>query len=95
MSILAEPPVAVVDKVVDRRGSREAATAYLEYLYQDAAQDLVARHFYRPTSEAVASRYAARFPKIDMLTIADFGGWADVQARHFADGGVFDSIYRG
>jgi sulfate transport system substrate-binding protein len=94
ISILAEPPVTVVDKNVERRGSRALAEAYLKYLYDPAAQDLVAKHHYRPRDEATAARYAASFPKLDLMSIADFGGWAKVQKRHFADGGVFDQIYR-
>jgi sulfate transport system substrate-binding protein len=94
ISILAEPPVAVVDKNVDRRGSRALAEAYLKYLYDPAAQDLVAKHHYRPRDEATAARYAASFPKLELMSIADFGGWASVQKRHFADGGVFDQIYK-
>lgn len=93
LSILAEPPVAVVDKLVDRRGTRKTAEAYLQYLYDDKSQDLIARHFYRPRSAAVAQRYADRFPRMDLVTIADFGGWKAAQARHFADGALFDRIY--
>jgi sulfate/thiosulfate-binding protein len=95
ISILAEPSVSLVDKVVDKRGTRALADAYLRYLYDDAAQDLVAQNFYRPRSKAVADRYAAKFPKIRMTTIADFNGWAAVQKVHFADGGLFDRIYKG
>jgi sulfate/thiosulfate transport system substrate-binding protein len=93
LSILAEPPVTVVDKVVDKKGTRKVAEAYLRFLYSDAGQDLIGRHHYRPTSEKAAVRYAARFPKIELVTIADFGGWARAQSTHFADGGVFDQIY--
>jgi sulfate/thiosulfate transport system substrate-binding protein len=93
-SILAEPSVAVVDAVVDKKGTREAAEAYLQYLYADPAQDLIARNFYRPRSEAVAARYADKFPKLQLGTIADFGGWTNATKTHFADGGVFDAIYR-
>ena len=93
-SILAEPPVAVVDKVVDKRGTREVATAYLEYLYSPEGQDIAARNFYRPIDAAVATKYAKNFPAIKLFTIADtFGGWAKAQKTHFADGGVFDQIY--
>ncbi len=93
-SILAEPPVTVVDKVVDKRGTRDVATAYLEYLYSPAGQDIAARNFYRPTDPVVAARYAKNFPKISLFTIDDvFGGWAKAQKTHFADGGVFDQIY--
>jgi len=93
LSILAEPPVTVVDKVVDRRGTREVATAYLEYLYTDIGQDLAGKHFYRPTSEAAKAKFS--FPKLELVTIDDtFGGWAKAQKTFFADGGVFDSIYQ-
>jgi sulfate transport system substrate-binding protein len=93
-SILAEPPVAIVDKVVDRKGTRAVAQAYLEYLYTPEAQEIEARHFYRPTDPAVAAKVAARFPKLKLFSIADtFGGWTRAQATHFADGGVFDQIY--
>ena len=94
ISILAEPPVAVVDKVVDKRGTREVATAYLEYLYSPEGQDIAARNFYRPIDATVATKYAKNFPAIKLFTIDDtFGGWAKAQKTHFADGGVFDQIY--
>jgi sulfate/thiosulfate transport system substrate-binding protein len=93
LSILAEPPVTVVDKVVLRRGTRELATAYLEHLYSPQGQEIIARHFYRPINEQVAAKYAKQFPKINLVTIGDFGGWAAAQKKHFADGGVFDQIY--
>jgi sulfate transport system substrate-binding protein len=93
-SILAEPPVSVVDKVVDKRGTRAVATAYLEYLYSPEGQEIAARHFYRPIDPAIAAKYAAKFPKISLFTIDEvFGGWAKAQKTHFADGGVFDQIY--
>jgi len=93
-SILAEPPVAVVDKVVDKRGTRVEAQAYLDYLYSPEGQDIAARNFYRPTDPAVAAKYAAKFPKIALFDIDDvFGGWTKAQKTHFADGGVFDQIY--
>ena len=93
-SILAEPPVAVVDKVVDKRGTREVAQAYLEYLYTPEGQEIAARNFYRPIDDKVAAKYAKSFPKIALFTIDDtFGGWAKAQKTHFADGGVFDQIY--
>jgi sulfate transport system substrate-binding protein len=94
-SILAEPPVAVVDKVVDKRGTRKVSEAYLNYLYTDAAQDIIARNFYRPASPAVAQKYAAQFPKLKLYTIdAEFGGWTKAHEAHFADGGSFDQIYQ-
>ena len=93
LSILAEPPVTVVDKVVLRRGTREVATEYLKYLYTPAAQEIIAKNFYRPIDPQVAARHEKRFPKINLVTIKDFGGWAAAQKAHFADGGVFDQIY--
>src|SRR5512138_3870220 len=92
LSILAEPPVTVVDKVVLRRGTREIATEYLKYLYTPEAQEIIARNYYRPTDEKVAAKYARQFPKLELVTIEDFGGWAHVQKIHFADKGVFDQI---
>ena len=95
LSILAEPPVALVDAVADRRGTRAAAQAFLEYLYTPEAQETAARHHYRPRDEAVAARHTASFPKLERVTIdAVFGGWAQAQKLHFADGGVFDQIYQ-
>ncbi|MFG6447891.1 sulfate ABC transporter substrate-binding protein [Roseateles sp. BYS180W] len=94
VSILAEPPVAVVDKTVDKRGTREVARAYLEYLYSDEGQDIAGRNFYRPTSPKAQAKYAKQFPSIKLFTINDvFGGWTKAQATHFNDGGVFDQIY--
>jgi sulfate/thiosulfate transport system substrate-binding protein len=94
LSILAEPPVTVVDKVVDRRGTRKVAEAYLNHLYSQEGQEIAARHFYRPRLEAVAAKYAVKFPKIALFTIDDeFGGWQKAQQTHFSDGGVFDQIY--
>jgi sulfate transport system substrate-binding protein len=94
LSILAEPPVTVVDKVVDKKGTRALAQAYLEFLYTPEGQEIAAKHHYRPRLEAVAKKYAASFPKIDLITIdAVFGGWQKAQKTHFADGGVFDEIY--
>lgn len=93
LSILAEPPVAVIDKVVLRRGTREIATEYLNYLYAPESQELIARNFYRPIDPQVAAKYAQQFPKLALVTIKDFGGWASAQKVHFADGGVFDQIY--
>jgi sulfate/thiosulfate-binding protein len=93
-SILAEPPVAVVDRNVDRHGTRAVAQAYLEFLYGAEGQEIAARSFYRPRDPAVAARYASRFPKIRLFTVdAVFGGWTRAQTTHFADGGVFDQIY--
>ena len=93
-SILAEPPVSVVDAVVARKGTQAVAKAYLEYLYSDEGQDIAGRNFYRPRNEAIAAKYASVFPKIDLFTIDKvFGGWTKAQATHFADGGVFDQIY--
>jgi len=93
ISILAEPPVAVVDKVALRRGTGDVARAYLEYLYSKEGQEIIARHYYRPRDPEVAAKYASVFPKVNLVTIADFGGWSAVQKKHFADGGVFDRIY--
>ncbi|WP_258171495.1 sulfate ABC transporter substrate-binding protein [Paenibacillus sp. R14(2021)] len=94
LSILAEPPVAIVDKNVDKKGSREVAEAYLDYLYTESAQKLVAQNFYRPQLASVAEQFADQFPAIEMLNIDDdFGGWAEAQKKHFADGGVFDQLY--
>jgi sulfate transport system substrate-binding protein len=93
LSILAEPPVAVVDKVALRRGTADVARAYLEYLYSREAQEIVAKHYYRPRDADVAAKYANVFPKVNLVTIADFGGWSAAQKKHFVDGGVFDKIY--
>ncbi len=92
-SILAEPPVALVDKVVDKHGTRAVAEAYLKGLYTEPAQDLIGKAFYRPRSAAALAKYAHQFPNIPMVTIADLGGWGRVQKTHFANGGVFDQIY--
>lgn len=94
-SILAEPPVAIVDKVVDKHGARKVAEAYLQYLYTDEGQETIAKHYYRPTVEKAAKKYAAQFPKVKLFTIDEvFGGWAKAQKTHFADGGSFDQIYQ-
>lgn len=95
LSILAEPPVAIVDKNVDRKGSRDVAQAYLAFLYTPAAQEIIAQSFYRPTDERVAEKYRKQFPEVKLVTIDDpiFGGWQKAQATHFSDGGVFDQIY--
>jgi sulfate/thiosulfate-binding protein len=92
LSILAEPPVSVVDKVVLKRGTRDVATEYLQHLYSPAAQEIIARNFYRPIDPAVAAKYANQFPKVSLVTIADFGGWGKAQKEHFDDGGVYDQI---
>jgi sulfate/thiosulfate transport system substrate-binding protein len=94
-SILAEPPVAVVDRVVDKKGTREAATAYLEYLYSPEGQEIAARNFYRPRSTALLQRYASQFSTFQLFTIDEvFGGWSKAQPKFFGDGGVFDEIYQ-
>ncbi len=95
LSILAEPPVAVVDKVAAKKGNSNIAKAYLEYLYTEEGQDIIGKHYYRPRSEAALSKYAERFPKIKLATIEDFGGWSEAQKKHFADAGIFDQIYLG
>lgn len=94
LSILAEPPVAVVDKVVDKRGTRQIAEAYLQYLYSEEGQEIVAKHFYRPTDAKIAEKYASKFPKIELFKIDDvFGGWKNAHKAHFSDGATFDQIY--
>jgi sulfate/thiosulfate-binding protein len=94
-SILAEPPVAVVDRVAERKGTTEVAKAYLEYLYSEEGQEIAARNFYRPRDAAVAARYAGIFPKLKLFTIDSvFGGWTQAQKTHFSDGGIFDQIYQ-
>ena len=94
-SILAEPPVALVDKNADKKGNRAVAEAYLNYLYTPAAQDIVAKNYYRPIDPTTAAKYHAQFKDVKLYTIdKDFGGWQKAQARHFADGGVFDQIYQ-
>ncbi len=94
LSILAEPPVAVVDKVVDKRGTRKQAQAYLEYLYSPAGQEIAAKHYYRPRDAKVAATYASSFPKLKLVTVDQvFGGWQKAQKTHFADGGSFDAIF--
>jgi sulfate transport system substrate-binding protein len=96
VSIRAEPPVAVIDKVVDRRGTRKAAEAYLRYLYTPEAQEIIAHDGYRPRDAAVAAKYAARFPKLELFEIdRNFGGWKKAQATFFADDAIFDRIYAG
>jgi sulfate transport system substrate-binding protein len=94
-SILAEPPVSVVDKVVDKRGTRKVAEAYLQYLYTDEGQEIIAKNFYRPINAKIGQKYAAQFPKVNLFTINDvFGGWTKAQKTHFADGGTFDQLYQ-
>jgi sulfate/thiosulfate transport system substrate-binding protein len=93
ISVLAEPPVAVVDKVVLRRGTREVATAYLQYLYSKEGQEIVAKNYYRPRDQDVAAKYTTQYPKLNLVTVAEFGGWSKVQPTHFGEGGVFDQIY--
>jgi sulfate/thiosulfate transport system substrate-binding protein len=94
VSILAEPPVTVVDKVVDRKGTREVATAYLEFLYSPQGQDIAGRHYYRPIDPAAAKKYEAQFTKVSLFTIDEvFGGWTKAQTAHFNDGGIFDQIF--
>jgi sulfate transport system substrate-binding protein len=94
ISILAEPPVAVVDKVVDKRGTRKQAQAYLEYLYTPEGQEIAARNYYRPRDPKVAAKYAKQFADVKLFTVDDsFGGWRAAQKTHFDDGGVFDQIY--
>ncbi|RZI81974.1 MAG: sulfate ABC transporter substrate-binding protein, partial [Rubrivivax sp.] len=94
LSILAEPPVTVVDKVVDKRGTRAIAQGYVEYLYSPEGQDIAGQNYYRPIDPAVAAKYAKQFPKVSLFTIDEaFGGWAKAQKTHFSDGGIFDQIY--
>ncbi|WP_035437399.1 sulfate ABC transporter substrate-binding protein [Bacillus sp. UNC322MFChir4.1] len=95
ISILAEPPVAVVDKVVDKKGTRKVAEAYLEYLYTEKGQEIAAKNFYRPRDQKVAEKYASQFPKVQLFTVDEvFGGWKKAQETHFNDGGIFDKIYQ-
>jgi sulfate/thiosulfate-binding protein len=94
VSILAEPSVTIVDKVVDRHGTRKVAQAYLEYLYSPEGQDIAGRNFYRPRLEAAAAKFAKQFPKLSLFTVDDvFGGWQKAQATHFVDNAIFDQIY--
>ncbi|WP_284639725.1 sulfate ABC transporter substrate-binding protein [Paenibacillus silviterrae] len=96
VSVLAEPPVAVVDKTVDKKGTREVAQGYLEYLYSEEGQNIAAKNYYRPRLESVAKKYETQFPKLNLFKIDDepFGGWQKTQKTHFSDGGVFDQIYK-
>jgi sulfate/thiosulfate transport system substrate-binding protein len=94
VSILAEPPVALVDRNVDRKGTRAAAEAYLQFLYSEEGQELAARHHFRPRSQAAAAKYASHFPTVSLFTIDEvFGGWKQAQKKHFDDGGAFDRLY--
>lgn len=94
VSILAEPPVALVDKVADRKGTRAVAEAYLKFLYTEDVQEIIARHHFRPRDKTVLAKHAAEFPRIETFTVdAEFGGWKKAHATHFADGGVFDQLY--
>lgn len=93
LSILAEPPVAIVDKIVDKKGTREVAEAYLKHLYSDAGQEIAAKNYYRPRNEEILEKYQNQFPQLELVSIDDFGGWAEAQAKHFKDEGTFDEIY--
>ncbi|EJW14805.1 sulfate ABC transporter substrate-binding protein [Paenibacillus alvei] len=95
LSVLAEPPVSVVDKTVDKRGTRKVAEAYLTYLYSEEGQEIAAKHYYRPRLEAVAAKHTSQFPELKLLTMQDdFGGWEEAHQKHFADGALFDQIYK-
>jgi sulfate transport system substrate-binding protein len=93
LSILAEPPVAVVEDVARKHGTTEAATEYLSYLYSKEAQEIIAKNFYRPSDKDIAAKYASQFPNLELVNITAFGGWDKAQETHFADDGVFDQIY--
>ncbi len=94
VSILAEPTVSVVDKVADKRGTREVATEYLKFLYSDSGQEIAAKHFFRPSNKDILAKYAGQYPKLELFTIGDvFGGWTKATKEHFVDGGTFDQIY--
>ena len=94
MSILAEPPVAIVDEVVDEKGTREAAQAYLEFLYSDEGQEIAAKNYYRPRNKEILEKYKDVFKDVELVNIDDeFGGWREAQQKHFADMGTFDEIY--
>lgn len=94
LTILAEPPVALVEKVVEKRGTKKEAEGYLKFLYSAKAQEIAAKHFYRPTDPTIKQKYISQFPKIPMITIRDLGGWQLMQEQHFKDGGIFDQVYR-
>ena len=94
ISILAEPTVSLVDKIVDKRGTRQVAQAYLEYLYTEEGQDIAGKHNYRPQLQSAAAKYAANFPAVERFTLQEFfGNWQKAHKTHFADGGSFDQIY--
>ena len=94
LSILAEPPVTIVDKNVERKGTRELAQAYLEFLYSNEGQRIAAKHFYRPRNAEIAAEFTQQFPQLDLVSIdEEFGGWTSATQRFFAEGGVFDQIY--
>jgi sulfate transport system substrate-binding protein len=94
LSILAEPPVAVVDKYAAKHGTTEIATEYLKYLYSPEAQDVIGANFYRPRNAAAAAKYASQFPAIELVTVEkNFGGWSKAQPEFFGDGGIFDQVY--
>jgi sulfate/thiosulfate transport system substrate-binding protein len=95
ISVRAEPPVSIVDKVVEKKGTREVATAYLEYLYTPAGQEIAAKNFYRPINQEIFQKYATQFPNVKVFTVGElFGGWKQAQSKFFADGGIFDQIYK-
>ena len=94
VSVLAEPPVAVVDGVVTRKGTQAVAQAYLSYLYSPEGQEIAAKHHYRPTDATIAAKYAASFPRLNLFTVEQIGGWQQAQKKHFADRGMFDQIYK-
>lgn len=93
ISILAEPPVAVVDKVVEKKGTRAAAESFLKFIYTPEGQAIAAKDYYRPRDPEVAKQYENVYPRVELVTIEEFGGWRNAQAKHFADNGTFDSIY--
>jgi sulfate/thiosulfate-binding protein len=94
LSILAEPPVAVVEKVANKHNTLEASREYLSYLYSPEAQEIIGKNYYRPVDPKVAEKYASIFPKVNLVNINDFGGWKKAQKDHFDDGGTFDEIYK-
>ncbi|MEI6338473.1 MAG: sulfate ABC transporter substrate-binding protein, partial [Verrucomicrobiota bacterium] len=95
LSILAEPPVTLVDKYAEKHGTTEVATEYLKYLYSDEGQEIAAKNFYRPSNKEIAAKYADKFAKVDLITIDEvFGGWKNVSKKFFGDGGIFDEIYK-